>query len=93
MLQEELREQIEQIESKMREKRWPRLVFGTFCGLLAAAYPGAQAIQTGEISSALGALPGLINAVYHAFSGTPNQREILNSPLAYAALSKKQLNN
>lgn len=91
LLQDELKEKINEIQARMNEKRWPRIVFGTFCGLLAAAIPGAEAIATGNIISALKVLPGLITAIYSAFSGATNQDEILRSPLAYVALAQEQL--
>jgi hypothetical protein len=91
LLKGELDEEISELRAKMHEQQWPRIVFGTLCGLLAAAIPGARAVATGDITQALEALPGLVTAIYSAFSGTTNQREILRSPLAYAALAQERL--
>ncbi|MEW6182617.1 MAG: hypothetical protein AB1500_05485 [Bacillota bacterium] len=75
----------------MHERKWPRIVFGTLCGLLAAAMPGARAVAAGDAVSALTALPGLVTAVYSAFKGAPNQKDVLHSPLAFAALAQERL--
>jgi hypothetical protein len=91
LLKEDLEEEIAELRARMDERKWPRIVFGTLCGLLAAAIPGAEAIATGNVISALKALPGLATAIYSAFSGAANQSEILRSPLAYAALAQKRL--
>lgn len=91
LFKDELTEEIEEIRTRMHEIRWPRVLFGTVCGLLASAIPGAEAIATGNITSALKALPGLVTAIYSAFSGAMNQNKILSSPLAYAALAQERL--
>ena len=91
ILKGELEEQISELRARMNERKWPQIVCGTLCGLLAAAIPGVKALATGDVTSALGALPVLVAAIYSAFSGKANQREILRSPLAYAALAQEQL--
>lgn len=91
LLKGELEKEISELRARMHERKWPRIVFGTLCGLLAAAIPGARAVATGDVTSALKALPGLVTAIYTAFSGTTNQGEILRSPLAYAALAQERL--
>lgn len=83
-------DQISEIRSRMVERRWPRIVFGTFSGLVAAAIPGAAGIATGSVESALSALPGLVTAVYSAFAGATQQKDILRAPLAYAALAQEK---
>jgi len=91
ILKREMEEEISELRARMNEREWPRIVFGTFCGLLAAAIPGVRGVVTGDVTSALEALPGLVTAIYSAFSGTTNQRKILDSPLAYAALAQEQI--
>lgn len=78
------------LKIKEFQRKWPHVNFGTVGGLLAAAIPGAEAIATGDIESALKALPGLATAIYFAFSGATNQSEIMRSPLAYAVLAQKR---
>ena len=91
LIRDELGDEIEELGARMRESRWPRIVFGTFCGLLASAMPGAAALATGNIPVAGAAVPGLLKAIYSAFSGSRRQSEIMRSPLAYAALAQKRL--
>jgi len=91
LLQDGLREQIDEIQARMNERKWPRIVFGTFCELVAAAIPGAEAIATGNTISALKTLPGLVAAIYSVLNESTNQDKILCSPLAYAALAQKRL--
>jgi len=91
LFKDELQDEIEEIEARMHERRWPRVVFGTLCGVFAAAVPGIQAVATGDATPALTALPGLVCAIYSAFKESPIQKEILRSPLAYAALARERL--
>lgn len=91
LFRDELIEERNEIQARMHERKWPRILFGTVCGLVAAAIPGGEAIATGDFTSALKALPGLVTAIYSAFSGATNQNEILRSPLAYAALAQERL--
>lgn len=90
LFKEESADERDEIAARMRERNWSRIVFGTFCALV-AAMDGAEAIATGDIIEALKALSSLIGAIYLAFSGTPKQQEILRSPLAYAALAQQRL--
>ena len=85
-----LEEEIAELKARMLERKWPQLNLGTVCCLLAAAIPGAEAVTTGDTASALKALPGLVAAIYFAFKETPNQSEIMQSPLAYAALFQRR---
>ncbi|MHC1729377.1 MAG: DUF6236 family protein [Syntrophobacteraceae bacterium] len=79
----------DEVISKMHERRWPGIVFGTLCGLSAAAIPGARAVATGDMVSSLAALPGLIGAIYTAFKGIKEARQRMpRTPLAYAALAQ-----
>lgn len=84
----ELEDEIQDIQERMHERRWPRVIFGSFSGLVAAAIPGVQGLLTGDPVLAAGAAPGLITAIYAAFSGSPQQHEVLRSPLAYAAVAR-----
>ncbi len=85
-----LEEEIAELKARMLERKWPQLNLGTICGLLAAAIPGAETVATGDIVSSLKALPGLVAAIYSAFKETPDQSEIMQSPLAYAALVQRR---
>ena len=87
LYEQEWEDEIASIASKMKRRNWSRLLFGTVCGVSAAAIAGVRAIGTADVS----ALPGLVRAVYSAFGGSPNQQEILNAPLAYAALAQERL--
>ena len=91
IFKEETREEINEIRSRMHERNWPKIVFGTFCGISAAAIPGIKALATRNIILALESLPGLLTAIYSAFNGTIHQKEIIHSPFAYAALAQERL--
>lgn len=86
----QLTDEIEEISALMSEARWPRIVFGTLCSLATATFSVGAAVATQQEVLAAGALPGLINAVYTAFSGSDRQSRISQSPLAYAALAQRQ---
>jgi len=91
IFKEQTSEQIDEIVARMNEKRWPKIMCGGVCSIVAAAIPGVGAITTGEPSLAMLALPGLVSAIYSAFQGMPNQqRNILREPLAYAAFARKR---
>jgi hypothetical protein len=86
------REETEELVARMNEKNWGRIVFGTFCGLGAAAIPGAKAIIEKDIIAGLEAIPGLMGAVYAAYEGFDSrQKSIIRSPYAYAAYVKREL--
>lgn len=81
-----LTEEIKEIEARMKERNWGKIIFGTFCGLTAAAIPGVKAIITDDIGTGLESIPGLIGALYSAYEmHHEKQKAILESPLAYAA--------
>jgi len=91
MFKDQANQKIEEIISKMNERRWPRIVLGEVCSIVAAAIPGISVVVTGNAPLALAALPGLISATYLAFRSEPKrQREILRDPLAYAAYVRKR---
>lgn len=84
-------EQVDEIVSKMNERRWRRIVFGDICGIVAAAIPGVASAATGNPVLSLAALPGLVHATYSAFQGKSRiQKEILSDPLAYAAYAGRR---
>ena len=91
-LKDDFRQQIVELHSKMNERNWPRITFGSICGIAAGAIPGIDAVLTSDVTSALKAVPGLASAIYCAFSGSPRQKDILSSPLAYVALAQKKFN-
>ncbi len=76
LIKDQMREEVADIRSKMRQHGWTKLVLGNLCGLL-AAIPGMSPV------------PKLINAVYKAFGDTGSFDE--KSPLAYAAYADKDL--
>lgn len=85
------RERIDEIHAKMREKRWPRIVLGGICGILAAAIPGILALAKDTPLLATAAVPGLVSATYAAFSSIPDQQKrMLREPLAYAAFAQER---
>lgn len=86
LFRDELTEQLEEVSARMKP-RWPRIVFGTLCGVVAAAVPVATAVAGGAALAAAGATPGLASAVYSAFGGTAQDWK--GSSVAYAALAQK----
>lgn len=91
IFKEQANEQIGEIIVKMNERRWPRIVLGEVCSIVAAAIPGISAIAAGSAPLALASLPGLVSATCLAFKGMPErQRQILSDPLAYAASARRR---
>ena len=85
------KERINEIVAKMNERRWPRIILGGVCGVVAAAIPGISAIVTSNQLVAAAALPGLVSAIYSAFTGLPDkQRQVLHDPLAYAVYARRR---
>jgi hypothetical protein len=68
--------------------RWPRIIFGTLCGVVAAAVPVAGAVAGGAALAAAGAAPGLASAVYAAFGDS--KEDWRGSSVAYAALAQNR---
>jgi hypothetical protein len=87
LFRDELTDQLEEVSARMKP-RWPRIVFGTLCGVAAAAVPVATAVAGGAALAAAGAAPGLASAVYAAFGGT--KQDWRGSPVAYAALAQNR---
>jgi hypothetical protein len=86
LFRDELMDQLDEVSARMKP-RWPRIVFGTLCGVVAAAVPVATAVAGGAALAAAGAAPGLASAVYAAFGGTAQDWH--GSSVAYAALAQK----
>ena len=83
-------DKIKELESRMKERNWGKILFGTLCGLGSAAIPGVRAIVTHDISGAIEAVPGLLGAIYSVYEGrSDKQKAIIESPLAYASYVKK----
>lgn len=91
ILTEELQAELEEVEARMQSRNWPRLVFGTFCGVLGAAIPVGAALATGAIPVAAAGAPGLVSAVYSAMDSMRSGDEFRRSPMAYAALAREHL--
>ena len=91
LLKKELKEDITELRSKMHERNWPRIVFGTLCGISTGAIPCIEAAVTGNVASALKAIPGLATAIYCAFRESTPRKQVLKSPLAYVALAQEKL--
>ena len=91
ILTEELQAELDEVEVRMNDRRWPRIVFGTLCGVLGAAIPVGAALATGAIPAAAAGAPGLASAVYAARQAMRGGEDFENAPLAYAALARKRL--
>lgn len=89
-LRSELVEDLVEIERRMGERRWPIAARGAL-GVAVAALAVADTVLTGATAVALasGSL-GLAGSVDAAFGGR-RRREIFESPLAYAALARREL--
>jgi hypothetical protein len=82
-----LRDQLDEVSARMKP-RWPRIIFGTLCGVVAAAVPVAGAVVGGAALAAAGAAPGLASAVYAAFGDS--KQDWQGSSVAYAALAQNR---
>jgi hypothetical protein len=91
VLTEELQAELEEVEARMNARSWPRLVFGTLCGVLGAAIPVGAALATGAIPAAAAGAPGLASAVYAARQAMGRGEDFEGAPLAYAALARERL--
>jgi len=77
----------------MTKKNWPRIIYGSLCGIIAASIPFGTAIAMHEPNIVYSSIPGLLHATYSAYRGLVDiQNEILKSPLAYAAIAQMQFN-
>jgi hypothetical protein len=88
LVRRELADGVEELRARMSERRWPRIVFGTICGVLAATVPGAQALAGGSVVAAGLAVPSAASGLYALLAG--GRREPAG-PLAYAALAQERL--
>lgn len=86
---DEFEDEIAEVTSAMKSK-WKRIVFNSLFPLIGA---GITAITTNPFTYAAGAVTGLslCNAVYQAFDISGQHRNVMEKPLAYAALSRKDL--
>jgi hypothetical protein len=89
LAQDRLIEGCREVEARMNERRLGPLVRGTL-GVVAPALGLADTIiGGGSLMAALGGGLGMIGAADAAFRGV-RRREILQGPLAYAALAQQQ---
>jgi hypothetical protein len=89
-LEDELREEVAEIRARIDERRWSKIVFGTLCGLVAAAIPGVGAAIAGSATDAALAAPGLVSAMYAGIPALRSSHVHMDKPLAYAALAQRQ---
>jgi hypothetical protein len=87
LFRDDLADQVSEIGGRMK-RRWPRIVFGTLCGVLAAATPVATAAAGGAAVAAVGGVPGLASAIYAAFGGA--KEDWRGNSVAYAALAQER---
>ncbi|MDX6506324.1 MAG: hypothetical protein QOG06_968 [Gaiellaceae bacterium] len=86
----DLKEELEEIERRMRERGWPRIVRGAV-GVAGAALGVADLALSGGTAAAFAASSlGLAGSVDSAFQGR-RRKEIFRRPLAYAALAQQEL--
>jgi hypothetical protein len=76
LFKEGLVDEIEEIQAKMRESKWPQIIFGKLAGVLGAV-------------PVMGTFPALVNAVYEAIGN--HSTLDTSSPLAYAAYARHDL--
>ena len=87
----QLREEVDEIQSRLRERRWGRIVFGRLCAVVGAAVPALQSAVSGDMLTGVAAVTSLAGAVYVAAHGTEARAAVLERPLAYAALARERL--
>jgi hypothetical protein len=87
LFRDDLADQLEEVSARMTP-RWPRIIFGTLCGVVAAAVPVAGAVAGGAALAVAGAAPGLASAVYAAFGDS--KQDWQGSSVAYAALAQNR---
>jgi Family of unknown function (DUF6236) len=92
LYKEELKETIAEIQARMHERKWRNIVFGTVCGLIAAAIPGARAAVTGDLTGVGLQVPAFVAAVSRGMTELRPTWN-MNSPLAYAALAQEHLSS
>ena len=92
LTEDRLRREVGQLASAMRQRRWPRIVFGTIAGIASVAATAAAAVEVGGAAIAFAA-PGVISGAYAAVERLPRRTTpgspTSESPLAFAASAKK----
>jgi hypothetical protein len=95
---QEIEDETELLTEQMARRRWPRVIFGSFCGAAAPALAIADPLLTGgnALSVGLAVGAGLLGAAAVADQNRAQrivQRFDRHSPLAYAALVGRQFNS
>lgn len=90
LTKQELKGQLEEITRRMQEHKWRRIGFGTLLAVVAAGVVGADAVVTGGQLTIAGASLGLASAVYSAYEGARTPQDLLERPMAYAALTHRE---
>jgi hypothetical protein len=80
----------EELSARMNESRINDLIWGSACGVLGA---GVGVATAGSLWGAVGALPGLANAVYSALKIERPDKIPDQSGMKYLALLDKRLPN
>lgn len=90
LVADELKQQMDEIIARMQDWHWPRIALGAL-GVVAGGLALADAVTTGGVLTATAASLGLIPAAWSAFEGVEIPRELLERPMAYAALTHRDL--
>ena len=88
LVRQDLAEQVETLRARMQARNWPRIVFGTVCGVLAVTIPGAQALAAGSLVTAGLTVPSAASGLYALLAGRAREP---GGPLAYAARAQERL--
>lgn len=87
LFKDELKDERDQIQALMHERRWPKPIFGT----LATAMPIIGTLATGITPLALLGLPPLVLAIHSAYGEIKGKKQkTLSSPLAYVAMAQEK---
>ena len=86
----ELAREVDEIERRMTERRWPLAARGGLSVAVAALGLADLVVTGGTVLGLAGGGLGLAGSVDAAFEGL-RRRDILDHPLAYAALAQRQL--
>lgn len=89
LVQDRLRGEVDELAARMRERRWPRVVFAAIGGIAAVGVTAGVAIASGGATLALAA-PGLVSSAYSAVQAM-KRRDKVQAPVAFAALVDKEL--
>ncbi len=84
---EESQDEIRLISEKMTFFGNVDMSFITMCSLASSVYPVATTVSSGNTADLIGALPGLLGAIY-ATTRRENIADLKSKPLAYAAIAK-----